>query len=153
VLAAPLLAGACETQPATRTRVEEIDRQVFRAVNRERKTRAIPELEWHERAAKAAHVHSKRMAERNFFSHIDPRRGDLADRLKAEGISWTAIAENLFQQQGYKDPVERAVAGWLKSEGHKRNLLNPAYTHTGIGVATRSDGTTFYTQIFLRPAS
>ncbi len=131
--------------------MDEIDRQIFHAVNQERKTRGVAELQWHEGAASAANVHSKRMAERNFFSHVDPRRGDLADRLKAEGISWTSIAENLFQQQGYSDPVQRAVTGWLNSEGHKRNMLSAVYTHTGIGVATRSDGTIFYTQILLRP--
>jgi uncharacterized protein YkwD len=126
---------------------------VFEAVNEVRKKRQLQPLVWHSGAAEAARSHSRAMAERGFFSHIDPRSGDPAARLNKAGVRWRAIAENLFQQRGCPDSVQCAIDGWLNSPDHRRNLLNPGYTHTGVGITTNERGTSYYTQIFLIPAS
>lgn len=137
-----------ETQAAIKSGME---RQLFDAVNSARVRERIPELIWHSGAALAAHAHSRAMAERGFFDHTDPQQGDLAERLNKAGIGWTSIAENLFHEQGHADPAGRAVQVWLKSAGHRRNLLNRTYTHTGIGAASDGGGTIYFTQIFLIP--
>jgi uncharacterized protein YkwD len=93
------------------------------------------------------------MATRGFFSHDDPERGGPDRRLTRAGIPWRAVAENIYRQRGYRDPVARAVEGWMRSPGHRQNILNPEYTHSGTGVFISGDGTAYYTQIFLRPAS
>lgn len=136
---------------ASRMAPNGMERQVFEAVNAERKKQRSPELQWHAGAAAAAQSHSRVMAERRFFSHTDPERGDLKTRLKNAHVGWTAIAENLFQQRGCRDPVRCAVDGWLQSAGHRRNMLNPSYTHTGIGISRDTRGTLYYTQVFLVP--
>jgi uncharacterized protein YkwD len=89
------------------------------------------------------------MAQRDFFSHTDPERGDLAARMRTAGVRWRLLAENLFEQRGCADAVQCAVDGWLNSPGHKRNLLDAHYTDTGIGIASNKRGTVYYTQIFL----
>ena len=39
------------------------------------------------------------------------------------------------------------VDGWMTSPGHRRNMLDPNYTHVGIGVAARGKDC-YATQIF-----
>jgi uncharacterized protein YkwD len=39
------------------------------------------------------------------------------------------------------------VRGWMKSPGHRDNLLNPNYRKMGIGIAIRK-GNIYATQIF-----
>jgi hypothetical protein len=51
----------------------------------------------------------------------------------------------------YDDPVEVAVDGWMKSAGHRRNILEPRYRQTGFGVAIAGDGAIYFTQLFLDP--
>jgi uncharacterized protein YkwD len=46
--------------------------------------------------------------------------------------------------------AKEVVDNWLKSPGHRRNIEGK-YTITGIGVAKSSDGTIFFTQIFVEP--
>jgi uncharacterized protein YkwD len=66
------------------------------------------------------------------------------------GVSRPSLAENLHRSFGYNDPAAVAVDGWLKSPGHRRNLLNPNFRLTGIGVARARDGTWYAAQIFAR---
>ena len=90
------------------------------------------------------------MRDLRFFAHRDPQFGDVAQRLTRAGIPWTACAENVHEQQGYANPAEVAVRGWMGSAGHRKNLLDPRYTLTGIGVAAGPGGRYYFTQIFTR---
>jgi uncharacterized protein YkwD len=127
--------------------VRLLERRIFDAVNRERRTHGIKELAWDQRIAQAARRHSTNMTRGHFFSHRDPRNGDTGTRLKAAGIPWISCAENLYQDTGSPDPVRSAIQSWLSSAGHRRNLLDQRYTRTGIGVSL-SNGHTI-TQIFV----
>jgi uncharacterized protein YkwD len=42
-----------------------------------------------------------------------------------------------------------AVSGWMKSKGHRRHILDPVFRETGVGVARGSDGSIYFTQMFL----
>lgn len=56
---------------------------------------------------------------------------------------WSAVAENVGWYDGPVDAAEVARLiheEWMKSPGHRANLLNPAYTHIGVGVAHGSNG-------------
>ncbi len=88
------------------------------------------------------------MASAGFFSHIDPGRGALDRRLGAARISWRAAAENIFEQQGHSGPVRTAVTGWMRSAGHRRNILDARFRESAVGIAVRR-GTWYYTQVFL----
>ena len=89
--------------------------------------------------------------ELHFPGHIDPERGDLAERLSGAGIGWAQCGENLFMEKGWDDPVHFAVVSWWYSAGHQANLLNPEFTETGVGLAQGPDKAWFVTQIFLAP--
>jgi uncharacterized protein YkwD len=128
-----------------------LDRAIFQGINQRRMAERLRPLVWDHRLASVALGHSRRMSDLDFFSHQDRERGDLTDRLRKAGIPWRACAENIYQQLGMPDPARRAVESWMKSPGHRHNILTPAYSHTGVGVFTGRDGSTYVTQVFLTP--
>jgi uncharacterized protein YkwD len=142
------IAAALTAAPSAR----HVEQNVFAPVNRERVAAHLAPLVWDEAIAQVARNHSRNMQDRAFFSHVDPKTGDAADRLTQAGVHWEACAENIYQEQGHRDPVEGAVAAWLRSPGHRINLLSPEYTHTGIGVALAPGGQYTITQVFVRYA-
>jgi uncharacterized protein YkwD len=148
-----LLAGAAAAARAqSGGELRAIERRVFEAVNRERRRRGLGALAWDTQLAGEARRHSARMAAAGFHSHEDPVRGDLEPRLKAYGIPWRDCGENIFVERGFDgDPVARAVKGWLESRGHRKNMLNPVFTHTGTGADVSDDGFFCLTQEFTRP--
>jgi uncharacterized protein YkwD len=123
---------------------------VFAAVNRERVRAGLDALAWDDALAREALLHSDRMRELGFFSHRDPRRGSLRERLGPVARRWAVFAENIYQEEGMDDPVKSAVASWMKSPGHRRNILDAGFTHTGVGV-TGNGRTYWFTQDFGGP--
>ena len=128
---------------------QSLERRVWEAINNERRKEGVRELAWDEALAAEARRHSARMAEAGFFSHFDPVRGDLVPRLNSVGIPWRDCAENIILlEEGDEDPVAPAVRAWLASPGHRKNLLNPVYTRSGVGIAASGDDRLWMTQDF-----
>jgi uncharacterized protein YkwD len=125
--------------------------RIFEAINSQRLKHKLKPLAWDERLAEQARLHSARMAALDLLTHQDPERGAVANRLKKAGIGWRICAENVYEERGFDDPAEEAVQGWMKSRGHRDNILRPDVERTGVGVAARSNGALFFTQIFIRP--
>jgi uncharacterized protein YkwD len=128
-----------------------IEQRVFDLVNDERAAQRLKALKPDERLAEAARSHARSMAQGGYFSHVDPVRGNLVERLSRAGIPWRKAAENLFTAQGYEDPAQRTVLGWMNSPGHRRNVLDREVTHAGAGAARAPDGTVYVVQIYVRP--
>ena len=137
------------SQPRVDT--HEIERRIFEEVNRVRRDEGLEGLEWNERLAQEARRHAQNMVARGFFAHRDPVRGDLDERLNASHIQWWNCSENLFYERGQQDPVPIAVRNWLKSPGHRRNMLDKVMTETGVGVAVEGANAVFIVQQFIRP--
>jgi uncharacterized protein YkwD len=55
-------------------------------------------------------------------------------------------AENIAY--GGQTPA-RLMSMWMNSSGHRANILNPALTSIGVGIATDSRGIVWATQDFL----
>jgi uncharacterized protein YkwD len=124
---------------------------VFDRINEIRQQNGSPALAWSEAVAECAREQSRRKVELRFPGHEDPERGGVADRLNAAGIHWITCGENIFMERGWDDPVNYAVVFWWYSEGHKRNLLDPVYSLTGVGLAQGRDKAWYATQIFVTP--
>ncbi len=118
-------------------------------VNDERTKRDLGPLQFVERLADAARMHSIRMMTRDFFSHQDPDFGNLQMRLQDAGIVWARCAENIFHSYGWEDPLRLAVIHWMTSPGHRENILLPDVTMTGIGIARKPGDHWYLTQMFL----
>jgi uncharacterized protein YkwD len=89
------------------------------------------------------------MAEKKFFSHTGADGSTLADRVRAGGISYWVVGENLYTSTNIPRPVPSAIEGWMNSPGHRENILRSVYAETGVGV-WRIGNTYYITQLFLR---
>ncbi|MBK8795295.1 MAG: hypothetical protein IPM07_02290 [Anaerolineales bacterium] len=86
---------------------------------------------------KSARYHATDLGTDNYFNHDTyDRSGGIFkkvcgafDRMRA-WYNWTAAGENIAA--GYGTP-EEVMAGWMKSDGHRRNILDPNFTEIGVG--------------------
>lgn len=127
---------------------EKIMDEIIVLINKERAKVGAPALKVHEGVEDIALIKSKDMVDNNYFAHESPTLGLYSDLLKKAGISYRAAGENLVA--GYTT-AESAVNAWMNSPGHKQNLLNPVYTHTGVGTYTGGAYRMYHTQIFITP--
>lgn len=102
---------------------------------------AAPALAWNGRLAAAAAAHSADMAARDYFAHVSPDGATLAERVDAQGYAWSALAENIAAGQRSIDEV---VSGWIDSDGHCANVMNPALRDVGMA-CVRSDSARYPT--------
>ena len=136
---------------STASSAASIERQIFVLINVERAKNGLPELEWSDRIAAVARLHSEDMAKVKFFSHRGSDGSMVDERADRLGLGvWSAIGENIAYMRGYEDPASLAVAKWLESTAHRKNLLGPNWTESAVGVAVTQDGTYYMTEVFLR---
>jgi len=97
-----------------------------------------------------ARLHSEQMVRLGFFSHETPDGLQLRDRAHAAGIlRFLVLGENITRNQGFDDPGAFAVEVWMRSPGHRANILNVQFKQSAIGVFTAPDGTVYLTQDFI----
>jgi uncharacterized protein YkwD len=78
----------------------------------------------------SSRMHSKYMAESGEFDHRVPAGSDPFIRMMAAGYKFSTAGENIAAGQ----PTPKAVVdGWLKSDGHCANIMNPDFTEIGVG--------------------
>lgn len=124
---------------------------IHNLINDERRKKGMEELFWDENLARLARNYSRQMARELFFSHYDPSGKSVVERARSSRISdWSKIGENLFFCEGYDNYDTLAVRGWMKSSGHRQNILDRQFNVTGIGIANTRDGQIYITQIFVR---
>lgn len=137
-------------QNNSRKNFDDGERQVYALINAERRRKKLGDLSWDNNLAKVARDYSKKMARGNFFSHYDREGGSVASRIKSSNITgWRKVGENLFYCEGIDDFDSFAVKGWMKSSGHRENILDKSWTATGIGIA-ESGGRIYVTQVFIQ---
>jgi uncharacterized protein YkwD len=141
----PQASTAAAQSPAT----AQMEGQVQQQINQIRQQQGLTELRDNKKLAQVARDYSRRMAEQKFFAHVSPQGDTLADRVKAGGIFYLAVGENLFTSTNILQPVPAAVEGWMNSSGHRKNILRPEYRETGIGV-WKIGNTYYFTQLFMR---
>jgi uncharacterized protein YkwD len=133
------------------TDLRALERGALEGVNEIRAEHGLDALVYDEELAGFARAYGERMIRLGFFAHTGPDGTTLEQRAQADGIHYEHIGENLHKSKGYDDPVPVALVGWMKSPGHRKNILDATYTHTGVGVAIDEDGGVIFTQLFLLP--
>ena len=105
---------------------------------------------WTDATAATARYHSASMAKNDYFSHGDLMGKQVEDRASKFGVSdWRWIGENIAWVSGHPDPASRVVECWMRSRGHRENILQSKFREGGIGMALASDGKYYFTQVFL----
>jgi uncharacterized protein YkwD len=131
--------------------VRSLEHKAFELINQKRRENGLQPLVWNDQLEAVAKAHSDSMAEYRFFSHKGLDNKYVSDRADKSRVGdWRSIGENIAVNRGYSDPVGFAVELWLDSPGHRRNLLDPNWKESAIGVAVAEDGSFYFTQVFLK---
>jgi uncharacterized protein YkwD len=134
--------------PSASQEIHPSEQALLDRVNRERVANGRKPLIWDHKAGDVARVHSRDMANRWYFSHLDPQGRYVGERLRNAGIYWRWAGENIYMHKDGEETADSAVRGWMQSAGHRENILNANFTHTGVGIATGQDGTIYCTQVY-----
>ena len=136
---------------------KELERRIFQLTNEARRKNGLPSLDSDNDLAVKARAKSDDMLTNNYFSHTNPEGKTLKDRMQEEKPASfqtiSRIGENIYLGARFdysvdvKTQARMIVDGWMTSPGHRKNILDPSYTHMGVGVAAK-DKMCYATQIF-----
>lgn len=151
--ATPQPAVPANTQPATQPAAPVApgagltadEQRMLELVNQARAAQGLPPLAVDMRLVETARLKSRDMVEKGYFGHVSPTYGTVADMWRRAGIAFAAGGENIAGAP----TVEMAFQNLMNSPGHRANILNPAYTHIGIGVVDGGPYGKMITQQFI----
>lgn len=138
-----------ETLASRADGIADLEQRMHHSVNEWRQRHHLIGLERRPELDAVARRHSQDMATRGFFSHENPEGANPVDRIHAGGVAGFSLAAENVGMTSRRDPNREVFQGWLHSKDHFENLSAPSFNATGIGVARRSDGTLFYTQVYV----
>ena len=116
--------------------------KVFEIVNQERIKAGVKPLKFNNDMYKAAMVRAKECDES--FSHDRPNGTSCFTALKEAGVKYFSAGENIAM--GYRTPAD-VMNGWMNSEGHRNNILNPNFTDFACGVYKSGYWSQFFCKI------
>jgi uncharacterized protein YkwD len=129
ITAAPPASSSPTTSRATSV-ADRITQDLLGRLNAERKARGLAALGWDDSLANMAADWAQHMASTNDFAHRD-----LGSASSLPGISkFSALGENIAWVQGYPNEAKQLHVGWMQSDGHRANMLQPGFDSVGIAV-------------------
>lgn len=129
--------------PTTDMSVLNYEKEVVRLVNEERAKNGIKPLTYDWELSRVARIKSQDMKDNKYFSHTSPTYGSPFQMMKSFGIKYRSAGENIAR--GQKTP-KAVVDAWMNSSGHRANILNPSFTHIGVGYVSNGS---YWTQMFV----
>jgi uncharacterized protein YkwD len=124
------------------THPKVLERQVFQLTNEARRKHGLSPLDPDQTLMTLARDKSDDMLKHHYFSHTDAAGKTIKELYAKEGPDkgrMAGLGENICVV-GSGDPETAArniVDGFMVSPGHRRNILEPAFTHLGIGISTK----------------
>ncbi|MCC7103723.1 MAG: CvpA family protein [Chloroflexi bacterium] len=123
---------------------EQAEGKMLVLLNQERTSRGLLPLVADTALRDVARAHSQDMFVRGYFGHVDPDGRSPFERMQNAGIQYRAAGENL----ALAPTVDVAHTGLMNSEGHRENIVNPAFGRVGIGVMDGGLHGEMFTQSF-----
>ncbi len=134
--------GASIAQSLKSNKVKAL--MLHNTVNETRIENNLTPLEFDENIATIASNQSTFMLNNNIVNHEGfKQRAELLKHI----FELESIAENCHKFWGFRPTM--IMDDFMNSPGHKANILGD-FTHTGIAIVEREDGTDFITQIFVK---
>lgn len=99
--------------------------RILELVNQEREKRGIEAMKLSPGLMGASEVRAGELPVR--FSHTRPNGKSALDMILKSG---STVGENIAAGQSTPEAV---MESWMNSPGHKMNILNPLFTHLGVG--------------------
>ncbi|MCJ7582695.1 MAG: CAP domain-containing protein [Candidatus Aminicenantes bacterium] len=131
--------------------VQAIEKELWTLINKERGLRNLPLLELSSPLSDMAGQHSLDMANQGKSepSHLSSSGKTFVNRLENANIYFIDAGENVVFSETFV--AEFIHESFFKSEGHRENILDPAFTQVGIGIVHLEHKGYYITQDFLRP--
>ncbi|PFJ30990.1 hypothetical protein COJ15_30105 [Bacillus thuringiensis] len=127
-------------------KIKPIELDIFYLTNKEREKFNLRSLAYDVKNGEVARIKSKDLHDNKYFAHKSPTYGSPFEMMERFGITYSSAGENLAA--GYKTP-EETVKGWMKSKGHRENLLRKEFERIGIGYYEGpNEYKRYYTQTF-----
>lgn len=120
------------------------EQEMLNLINQERAKAGVAPLKIDLRLVESARVKSKDMIDHNYFSHTSSTLGSFATLIRKYAPDYGYLGENLAGNR----TVQAAHTALMNSEGHRKNILNPNYTHLGIGIINGGPYGKMFTQHF-----
>jgi uncharacterized protein YkwD len=117
------------------TNEAQVRAATFCLINAQRRRHGEPPLGQNGLLQNAAELHSLDMAKRQYFEHVDPDGVAPDARIVQAGYPPILVGENLAWGELAQSTPANIVSLWMKSPGHRANVLEPGYREIGIGMA------------------
>lgn len=127
--------------------VKALEKRVIDLVNQQRAKAGLHMLAQNWELCRVARYKSQDMINKGYFSHQSPTYGSPFRMMESFGIRFSAAGENIAY--GQRTP-EEVMNSWMNSTGHRANILNGSFNQIGVGVAKTSNGTYYWTQMFIK---
>jgi uncharacterized protein YkwD len=114
-----------------------VEQKLVACANRERAARGIDPLRVNGTLGRAARLHARNMARHNFFDHTDPWGDGPQERVDRLADQDWGVGENIHQ---YYRSVKKICSDWMKSAGHRANILNRDNEAIGAGYSRDRGG-------------
>jgi uncharacterized YkwD family protein len=122
------------------------EREMIQYINEERVKAGLKPLTVDTELSRGARMKSRDMVDNGYFAHNSPTYGSPFEMMNSLGIQYRAAAENIARNGS----VLKAHVSLMNSEGHRRNILDPNFTHVGVGIVeNKSVGGITVTQWFI----
>ncbi|MFG1920992.1 CAP domain-containing protein [Cryptosporangium sp. NPDC048952] len=143
--------------PAASTGSPEL--AVLARINEARADEGLDALTMDTQLVAAAHAHNLQMADGCGLSHQCDGESGIGDRISAQGVQWSSVAENVGaggpvddddsgQRQMAVGLTDSMLAEVPPDDGHRKNILNPDLSRIGIDVIRDDNGTVWLTHDF-----
>ena len=103
--------------------------RVLDLVNQERSRAGIAPLKLADKLCDTARWHALDMAVGNYFEHRDRQGRTVGERLASMGYHYRYCGQNIAAGQ---QSAEEVVRAWMKSPGHRENILRREFREVGI---------------------
>jgi uncharacterized protein YkwD len=124
--------------------VGQVERATLCLINLEREQRGLGAVRSNDRLARAADAHSRDMVARDFFSHDSRDGGTMSSRIKGSGYlnraRSYALGENIAWATGDLGVPLKIHQAWMRSPGHRANILSRAFDEVGVGIVVGAPG-------------
>ena len=127
--------------------------EVISLSNQQRANNGLGSLVYNAQLSQAAQAKAQDMLAKNYWSHYNAQGQGPAYFVSNAGYSYSIAGENLAKDFSTSNGV---VNAWMNSAGHRANILNSSYIHTGVAVVNgtlQGTETTLVVAMYGAPAS
>jgi uncharacterized protein YkwD len=131
--------------PREKLKLSAAEQKLVELTNSERKKAKLPPLAPNPVLFAVARAHTANMASQGKREHVLDGK-DVLKRLDDAGYDWASARENIATSK--KSTLDEVMQAFMKSKGHRANILLPKLKEIGVGIVDDGKGVVYYTQVF-----